>query len=644
MEPKEKDNAHLFNNKLSIRNIYKQKKLEEEKEDKNNRRINDKEFDIRFSNLKKDGNKSISELNDLLKHNNLNIIFLDYYCEILYKYDRNKLKNEMLLFYPFMPPNICQKYHIKKEKSEKEKFFELYNKIITSDFSKIDKIIADEYKFPKELPNYNFTTKEKRDINRWNLDGTKKIDFNNIYNEEYFYYILSKYILSNFKDSTYMSQKRGYYYNLLSLATLVLESDFYAKENPNLFEYVFLFLLSSQKTNNFIEINKISLYDAFISSMKRESKKKENNPLTDEGIVAGFKKVGIKASIKKNNLIIIINNIKKEIKDYKNYFINAHLIFGIADGFIYNLEKKSLSEYLKFEYLKNPKNYFDGLLYEIIGKYVSSNLSKTSLSKCFNINLDEYYIIEYEICTKNIHKYIRLIPYCSDDDTGRTLKQFAKILIDPSKQIMIYNIISRTKNYLLKEYLEKFINIVYRKYIFEHEHNNLCNYLLYFYYIDKDYENKKQCLEKSGEIFEALAYGTNTEYFKLKQLLFIANEKNDELSVDKYKKSYIEVMNKEINAEQLFKVFRDNKLILSNLVNQIYFEIKKELSTEKNKGKTLDDYIDEIIACKNELYKGSKNGIKSLEEFCEMIMVEDIGHYDCHIEDKRKRMKFNEDI
>ena len=221
----------------------------------------------------------------------------------------------------------------------------------------------------------------------------------------------------------------------------------------------------------------------------------------------------------------------------------------------------------------------------------------------------------------------------------------------------------------LQEYLEKFINIVYRKFIFEHEHNHLFNILLYFYYVDKDYEintppkkikdnkvtlfknlskeeqiEKNNILDESGEIFETVTYGRVQKFFRLKQLLFIANEKNDELSVIEYRKKYTETMKKKDNLEELFKEFQDNNLILSDLVNKIYAEIKKELSLDKNKGKTIDEFVNEIIACKNEYNKNNADKIKSLEEFGEMIVIEDIEHYDCHIPDNKKNLMNEEQI
>ena len=295
-------------------------------------------------------------------------------------------------------------------------------------------------------------------------------------------------------------------------------------------------------------------------------------------------------------------------------------------------------------------------MYQIIEKYVSSNLSKTAIYKCFNLKSGECLEIENEIFTSNIHKYIRYLPYNSNNDIGRTMKPFGKIIIDPSKQKMIINLINKlTQNSKLIEYLEKFINIVDRKYIFQHEHNHLCNVLLYYFYIDKSDEintppkllknnkvivlNEKEYSElskthkniqnDSGEIFETITYGKIQKIFNLKQLLFIANENNEKLNVDEFKKKYQEEMNNKNSTEKLFKEFKENNQILSDLVNNIYDELMKELSLEENKGKSIDDFAKEIIACQNEYFK--ENNIKSIEDFAECIITEDLGHYDCHI-------------
>ena len=96
--------------------------------------------------------------------------------------------------------------------------------------------------------------------------------------------------------------------------------------------------------------------------------------------------------------------------------------------------------------------------------------------------------------------------------------------------------------------------------------------------------------------------------------------------------------------EELFKAFRENDLILSDLVNNIYKELEKELSKIENSGKSLNDLVNEIIACKNDYFKDNENEIKSLEKLGNMIVTEDIGHYDCHIPDKIKLMKLENKI
>ena len=105
-----------------------------------------------------------------------------------------------------------------------------------------------------------------------------------------------------------------------------------------------------------------------------------------------------------------------------------------------------LINYVKFDTLINPKYYFSGLLYDIIEKYISSNLARTSIYKCFKISKGQCPELEKEIFTKNIHNHIRYLPYNSINDTGRTMKQFGLIIIDPSKQIMIANLKNKIFN------------------------------------------------------------------------------------------------------------------------------------------------------------------------------------------------------
>ena len=83
--------------RISIRNIYKQRKIEKENINKKIRRYNDEEFNNEFNIIKNKANTKIEDLNYLLFHNNLNSSFLEYYFNILYKTDKSRFTNEILL-------------------------------------------------------------------------------------------------------------------------------------------------------------------------------------------------------------------------------------------------------------------------------------------------------------------------------------------------------------------------------------------------------------------------------------------------------------------------------------------------------------------------------------------------------------------
>ena len=78
--------------------------------------------------------------------------------------------------------------------------------------------------------------------------------------------------------------------------------------------------------------------------------------------------------------------------------------------------------------------------------------------------------------------------------------------------------------------------------------------------------------KEAGNIFEVLCYGNIQKEFTLKQLLFIANEKNDELDCDSFKNKYKEECLKDIS--QLLKEFPDG-LLLSDYVKKINECIEK---------------------------------------------------------------------
>ena len=55
---------------------------------------------------------------------------------------------------------------------------------------------------------------------------------------------------------------------------------------------------------------------------------------------------------------------------------------------------------------------------------------------------------------------------------------------------------------------------------------------------DANTDNTDNIMDESGYIFETLAYGRKRNLFNLKQLLFIGNEKNDNLNIYQYKEKF----------------------------------------------------------------------------------------------------------
>ena len=87
-------------------------------------------------------------------------------------------------------------------------------------------------------------------------------------------------------------------------------------------------------------------------------------------------------------------------------------------------------------------------MYQIIERYVSSNLSRTAIYKCFSLKSGECPEIENEILTPNIYKYIRYLPYNSyDDNTCRTMKLFGEIIIVHQNLYITMNLIKDSKNF-----------------------------------------------------------------------------------------------------------------------------------------------------------------------------------------------------
>ena len=125
------------------------------------------------------------------------------------------------------------------------------------------------------------------------------------------------------------------------------------------------------------------------------------------------------------------NDIILKYKSYKSlFYIRNYSKYNITKAFIEffcyynNINENILS--VKFDYLINPKIYFNGLLYKINEKYIKSNLCYTSNNKCLNLDKVNHEIIDKEIFTNNIHKYIRYISYIHKMAQREQLGSFAK--------------------------------------------------------------------------------------------------------------------------------------------------------------------------------------------------------------------------
>ena len=210
-------------------------------------------------------------------------------------------------------------------------------------------------------------------------------------------------------------------------------------------------------------------------------------------------------------------------------------------------------------------------------------------------------------------------------------------------------------------YINKFTNIVKRKYNFEHEQQHLVTLLLFYLYVNKkrrinslpreiketeikfldddEYKEikaeekinkikKENITKEAGESFEIFCYGNIQKKFYIKQLLFIANEKNDSLDCKKYKKNY-----QKFSENKLEKILQDfpKDQILSPLVEEISEGLKEEkflvLEYEK-KEKSYDDILNAFVT-------KSEDNLSALKDFENLELdIEEKG-YDNHVYDRR---------
>ena len=127
-----------YNYKPNIRSLYKKKNLEKneisneknkiyinERKRQKHSRLNDDEFNKQFKLIKMKKKISLSDLYELLKHNETNIDFLNFYFNTLYKENKNKFIEDIKVYYPILPIQICKTFNIDKKISEKERLFKI---------------------------------------------------------------------------------------------------------------------------------------------------------------------------------------------------------------------------------------------------------------------------------------------------------------------------------------------------------------------------------------------------------------------------------------------------------------------------------------------------------------------------------------
>ena len=256
---------------------------------------------------------------------------------------------------------------------------------------------------------------------------------------------------------------------------------------------------------------------------------------------------------------------------------------------IIGIDNQKISEKIVNDLL-DPNNYYSGILHKIIIKFAQSKLAKSAFLKIYNYK-EIPKELENFIFSDNIAKYIYYFPLSSYDNTERTLRRYPLILINTkkNKKLIIIN------NPVINSLLEKFVNIVVRKFIFAHEHQHLSGGLLFFskkinrintppYNIIKgeliyNYNEKEKKGER-GLLFELLGYGKEIRLFTFLYLLFIANENNDNLDIDTHCKNYIEYKKKKKDLLYELKNFPKNQ-ILSDIIEELFNELLKNSKISK---------------------------------------------------------------
>ena len=464
-------------------------------------------------------------------------------------------QNELLSFYPILSPSICQKYKIKKIKTEKETFFNIINDLIIKfgDKTKNSNLKNDVlYNYVNNIlkcpANEELKYLNVKEIpSRWNYIYLKIVKFVKETNEELIFYNLTNDLLNNIKNTA-----------------RPFDIIYFLKE--------FMEYYNKQKFNN-----------------------------------------NLCCTIKKF-VFLGLTNCEYVDKSIGRYLHTLKSIIG--------LDNQKINEKIVND-LVDPNNYYDGILHKIIIKFAKSKLATSAFLKIYKFQ-EIPKELENVIFSDNIAKYIYYFPFSSYDNTERTLIRYPLILINTSKNKKIITI----DNGVINSLLEEFVNIIVRKFIFSHEHQHLSGGLLFFskkinrintppYDIKKGeliYHNDEETKGERGLLFELLGYGKEIKFFTIFDLLFIANEINDNLDIDTHRKNYIEYMKKKKDLLYELKNFPKNQ-ILSDIVGLLHNELLNNTKICK--------YISSgAIAFKKEKTSITQNVIKLLENSKDIVEKE----------------------
>ncbi len=630
------------------------------KTDKEEIRIEKTDVLKKFKELRESKKLDLFAIRELLDHCNTIQEIINYYLNLLKDIHDPQYVQEKIYYYKIISPELSKSHGIQKI-SEKERFYQVINIFLSNanfnEYAKNEVLkYSEELRFfyeieEKKLNGPNLDEK-KAELNiqysRWDNIYNSDISFKDIYNEEYFFYILTNCLIRDTLEGKLSLPKRKnavrFFIDLFKFI------DPYKSKYPDFFEFACYALLCGQMNDNY---NRNPTFnDEYFMMVTKSIINECNHQFLDlEEIKKCLNSLNAKYTISGNSITIKNNNFDYIIDNYKNYNLSNSVIIELLKENV--LYQKYLLLNKKFNKYIDKQSFFDGLLNKIILNFSKSKLALTSIKKIFAINEHEYKQLFKEIKTEEILKYIYYLPYNNKFDTERTLKIFLKIIIDPFKDLIDSSISTIILSTNLYDNLKKFVNLVQRKYKFGHELHHLVTVLLFFLYknnrrrinslpkelennkvkilSEKEYKEKKNnsnVFKEAGNLFEFFIYGKVNTGFYLKELLFIANEKNDELDCEQYKIEYEKCHNKTI--DEMLNEFPTDQ-IFSKLILEIKEGFKEEKTLNKNFGKSAEEILGNNLISKIE----DNIELFSIEKLENMIITIPDYPYNNHLYEKK---------